>query len=160
MMWKIILLLPCFDVLVNAGLLSPYFTGSSSQSSDCQPVEQTDPYPNFVNWVISLHSTGANWTSLDRELDVEKINNAREKLKLSRCPPGDVESLITNSNWDNWPTELRSPQEPFINESYMNGLTLRSIPELSAVVATVSDNLGKGLKWPGILFFFKHTTLI
>ncbi|XP_050434229.1 E3 ubiquitin-protein ligase NRDP1-like [Adelges cooleyi] len=149
MIWKIIFFLPCFNVVV-----CPRWWRSQSSSYARMQQEYPEPYRNFVSWLNDRAVTSVDMSTWDSVPSQTSKDTVREQLRLSRCPAADVGRLITNSDKNTWPTQIKSGQAPYYNAHYMTSMTFRQIPETSAVVAACSDNPTRGLPSPGILIFF------
>ncbi|XP_050426865.1 E3 ubiquitin-protein ligase NRDP1-like [Adelges cooleyi] len=117
MIWKIILLLSCFNVLVNAG--GRCSGGTSSRDPK--------PFRNNLEWINSLQAyPKLNWDRLIREPNDDDKEAAKDALVKSGCPTNSLDELLGTSHCDMWPSHLKSDKAPY---AVMSRLILRRIAD-------------------------------
>ncbi|XP_050426712.1 uncharacterized protein LOC126837031 [Adelges cooleyi] len=127
MIGKIIVLLPCYIALVNAG---EHWCCSCVSST-----EATVQYRNYDDWVGSLEiTTLPDWTTLIREPDNDKKDTVRKALNKSGCPSGVVNILLENSHFHNCPDGLKNRLQDGYDIDILRTLAFKSIPEVPALL--------------------------
>ncbi|XP_050443167.1 E3 ubiquitin-protein ligase NRDP1-like isoform X3 [Adelges cooleyi] len=171
MNWKIIFLLPCFTVLVNAGACnqpsrtySPEQTGESSQMDDNtgeysrldNNPENLHPNASIQGWLGPLEKmTNINWSTSSYIPTTEEKDNVKAGLINSGCPPDILEGLLVNSQQITWPPDRYTTNAG--NRSLLKSYTLRKIPNITAVVVAAFEN--DSVPEPGLLLIFKRLNL-
>ncbi|XP_050426695.1 uncharacterized protein LOC126841683 [Adelges cooleyi] len=144
MIWKIIFLLSCFNVLVSAS--PPLQTPSSSRQI---------PFASLDDWAENLEViTITNWTTLQHELDDNQKNAAVEALKNSYCPILIEDDIVKNSDLSKWPARLKNTAGTGPNIDNIRTLTCRRIPGAPILYVGYSDTSNHSVNYPGMLFIF------
>ncbi|XP_050426632.1 E3 ubiquitin-protein ligase NRDP1-like [Adelges cooleyi] len=145
MMWKIIFVLPCFTVLVNA--VGNHEEGSTSTEGPTQN-------PNIREWVNSLVVINiSDWSTLSTGPSKNQKDLARDALKNSGCPTDIVEVLLLNSYIFNWPDHFKEKNpNRYTTTFHLKLLTCRRIPGAPVVYVSHIDNIW--VPKPGLLFVF------
>ncbi|XP_050427508.1 E3 ubiquitin-protein ligase NRDP1-like [Adelges cooleyi] len=145
MMWKIIFVLPCFTVLVNA--VGNHEEGSTSTGGPT-------PFPNIEDWADSLEEIKiSDWSNLSTGPSPNQKDLASDALKNSGCPTDIVEVLLLNSYIFNWPDHFkeRNPNG-YKTTFHIKYLACRRIPGAPVVYVSHISNIG--VPEPGLLFVF------
>ncbi|XP_050426686.1 E3 ubiquitin-protein ligase NRDP1-like [Adelges cooleyi] len=161
MIWKIIILLLCFNVLVNTS------SSPSASSSGCLPL---GPCVNILNaiainkppklkysrtedWIASLKIQEiTDWTNLIMEPTEEQIKKTKKRLESSGCPSGASGVISMNSQFCNWPNHIKNTRQDNYDINALKNLTCRRIPEKPILYVGNSDN--RSVAIPGIVFTF------
>ncbi|XP_050426853.1 E3 ubiquitin-protein ligase NRDP1-like [Adelges cooleyi] len=142
MIWKIILLLSCFHVLVNAG-------GNCSGGTSAPT-----PHRTIADWKNELVANPVlNWDHLicfPKDDDKEAVVRA---LIYSGCPTESLQHLLDTSHWNTWPIQIKSADDPFISKTNMNRLSLYRILNTRVVYVANSQRPVK-VNFPGLIFIF------
>ncbi|XP_050426466.1 E3 ubiquitin-protein ligase NRDP1-like [Adelges cooleyi] len=134
MIWKIIFLLSCFDVLVNAGQPSPFFEEPPSRTV------ATVPFRTLQEWAPTLQLTHiTNWTTLQHEPDNDQKDAAEFALKSSKCPTNIIDMLVWRSQINQWPDHLKNTAGTGPNIDNIRTLTCRRIPGAPIVYVGYPD---------------------
>ncbi|XP_050435010.1 E3 ubiquitin-protein ligase NRDP1-like [Adelges cooleyi] len=153
MIWKIVFLLTCFNVLVDAGgCCEPGGTLTDEVSDVDNNTEVPQPYETIAQWLEVLKEQGyIDWTKLAKTPRNNQIENARAGLAYSRCPSTILGDLLKSSKQINWPPELASAITRF-ERSVLRTYTYRRIPKTQAVFLAPSEN--QGVPESGLLLIF------
>ncbi|XP_050426843.1 uncharacterized protein LOC126837090 [Adelges cooleyi] len=145
MIWKIILLLSCFNVLVNAG--GSCSGGASGADEDYQA------HDTISEWIDTLNADpNIDWNRLIIHIDSDDKKDAKAALMSSGVPKDDLNELLVTCNWNTWPSQIKSNQHPYVNKSNMAKLSLYRIPDTRIVYA--APNVSQQVSSPGILMVF------
>ncbi|XP_050426675.1 E3 ubiquitin-protein ligase NRDP1-like [Adelges cooleyi] len=109
MLWKIIFLLSCFNVLVNAtgGWFSKWFSTPPSQSNLLNVTEEPNLFQRIEQWIESLEVKVVKfWGPLARKPNQDQKRKAKAALEDSKCPTGAVDTILLNSHIRNWPEQI------------------------------------------------------
>ncbi|XP_050426792.1 uncharacterized protein LOC126837078 isoform X2 [Adelges cooleyi] len=161
MNWKIIFLLPCFTVLVNAGACNkPSRTYSPEQTGEYSRLENNtealQPYETIEEWLANLPLqtiTVDECHTLAFTPKQNQIDHAKPGLINSRCPSNIVDVLLGTSVQSKRPPELAESLAQN-RSNILTSYTFRRIPNVPALLAASAEN--PSLPGPGILFIFNQ----
>ncbi|XP_050426657.1 E3 ubiquitin-protein ligase NRDP1-like [Adelges cooleyi] len=156
MIWKIILLLPCFTVLVNAGCERSSLNTPNSPNPQTQTVDPI-PYETYDQWANSLPAYNVtDWTSLKPTPRDDDRRATRKALVKSRCPRRLVTPLLEKSAIQNWPAYLKN--DTGYDITVLRNLNFRRIPNAPILIVAPLDNLSKdpSVDPPGLIFVLER----
>ncbi|XP_050426668.1 E3 ubiquitin-protein ligase NRDP1-like isoform X1 [Adelges cooleyi] len=156
MLWKIIFLLSCFNVLVNAtgGWFSKWFSTPPSQSNLLNVTEEPNLFQRIEQWIESLEVKVVKfWGPLARKPNQDQKRKAKAALEDSKCPTGAVDTILLNSHIRNWPEQILNTRNDDYDLESIKQLICRRIPGSRVVYVAHSDN--DFVSQAGILFIFE-----